>query len=344
MIGRRRCRRWRSRWLEGALDQASTRTVLLLRARARVYQYWYGSLWDPRAATVRYVTRGWTRVGLWTAATRMFKRLVGLAPRLCEQRCLRAQAGLLARSVSTTPPSSTLEATLRKFGVQRVRPWLASALHRAGFVEPLPVQGAAMERVARHEDVVIHAETGTGKTLAYLVPVLSRLEPAVPLQLLILLPSRELALQVASEVHRLLAAPAPLHVALAVGGTDVAAGGVAGAGGSDEALTRASAQLQAQRALAEEVKAGRAQVLVGTPHAVRRVLHTGVRAERTHASDFDFSDSRGLTSQLSFGQRQIGGDDYFGTADYFGLQQGGTDSAKLLLTIAYALHSRISSP
>ena len=40
------------------------------------------------------------------------------------------------------------------------------------------------------------------------------------LQLLVLLPSRELALQVAAQIHRLLGAPSPLHVALAVGGTD----------------------------------------------------------------------------------------------------------------------------
>ena len=261
----------------------------------------------------------------------MSKRLVGRAPRLCEQRCLRAQAGLLSRPLSTLQASSSVEATLRRFGVQRVRPWLASALHRAGFVEPLPVQGAAMERVAKHEDVVIHAETGTGKTLAYLVPTLSRLKPGVPLQLLILLPSRELALQVASEVHRLLAVDAPLHVALAVGGTSVAAGVVAG--GSDEALTRASAQLQAQRSLADEVSAGRAEVLVGTPHAVRRVLHTGVRDARKHASDFDFSDSQGISSQLSFGKRRVGAN------DYFGLQQGGSDGAKLLLTIASNLEA-----
>ena len=123
--------------------------------------------------------------------------------------------GVRARAYSTqvTPPvreahegvasTADTERTLRRFGVQRLRPWLAEALAAANFSKPSAIQAAVMPRVARREDLVIHAPTGSGKTLAYLVPVLSRLEPQVPFQLLVLVPSRELALQVAGQMEQL---------------------------------------------------------------------------------------------------------------------------------------------
>ena len=247
----------------------------------------------------------------------------------------RAQAAAIEAAPS-------VESTLRRFGVSRVRPWLASALRTAGFVEPYAVQGASMERIAKHEHTVVHAETGSGKTLAYLVPILSRLEPGLPLQLLVLLPSRELALQVASEIDRLLVPPAPLNVALVVGG----------AGEDDD--------VRIQQALAAEVAAKRAEVLVGTPHAVRRALHSGERAKKKATPRFD-DDGRyagrsarelyELGGQFDFdlkptravgsGSNDGGGGDHGGVAvrglggyDYFGAQAAGTDSANLLLAIS----------
>ena len=158
------------------------------------------------------------------------------------------------------------------FGNQRVRPWLASALQAAGFEKPLPVQQAAMNEIAHHNDTVLHAETGSGKTLSYLVPILSRLDPGRPMQLLVLLPHRELALQVALEVHRLVAPSSSLNVALVVGGT----------GATDESATHdgtdagnlASRTLKMQRELLSEVAAQRAEVVVATPVALSRVLHS----------------------------------------------------------------------
>ena len=258
-------------------------------------------------------------------------------------------------STLAQPPLNTTESitsTLRRFGVTRVRPWLASSLREAGFVEPMPVQAAAMERIAKHEDLVIHSETGSGKTLAYLVPLLSRLEPGVPLQLLVLLPSRELALQVAAAIQRLLAPPAPLLVALVVGGADgsssTADADASSGGGSSAAIARAAAHLHTQQALADEVGAGRAEVLVGTPHAVRRALHTGTRVPRDRPPPFnprrflepeedsatawrDGMDGRLLSSSSRGGARSVldGDDDYFG---YMG--DGGGSGARLLLAIA----------
>ena len=152
--------------------------------------------------------------------------------------------------------ASDVRSTLRRFGVQRVRPWLAEALAADGFERPSAIQEAAMPRIARREDVVIHAHTGSGKTLAFLVPLLSRLEPRTPLQLLLLAPSRELALQLAAQLESLVA-PAPaasrLRLSLVVGG--VAEGG----------------ELTQRREL--EHRAG--EVVVATVDALRRVLDVG---------------------------------------------------------------------
>lgn len=150
--------------------------------------------------------------------------------------------------------SSVAAPRLRHFGAQRLRPWLAAALQDVGFTKPMAVQAAAMDMIAHHEDTVIHAATGSGKTLAFLVPLLSRLDPGKPLQLLILVPSRELALQAAHEVDRLLVPESSLHLALLVGGT----------GASDP--------LRSQRDLVRQVAARRAEVLIAEPQELARVL------------------------------------------------------------------------
>lgn len=148
------------------------------------------------------------------------------------------------------------------FGGSRVRPWLSTALREAGFRCPRPVQIAAMTRITRREDTVIHAETGSGKTLAFLVPILSRLEPGVPLQTLVLLPSRELALQIATEIEQLAPPGASgLHVALLVGGV--------------------CEEVGAERELAAAIAAQRAQVLVATPQALRYALNARPPADQT---------------------------------------------------------------
>ncbi|EOD11232.1 hypothetical protein EMIHUDRAFT_124692, partial [Emiliania huxleyi CCMP1516] len=108
---------------------------------------------------------------------------------------------------SRTAGDDNVSGVLKRFGVQRVRPWLAHALAAAGFERPSAIQAAAMPAIARHADVVVHSATGSGKTLSFLVPLLSRLEPGVPMQLLLLSPSRELALQTAATVERLVGAP-----------------------------------------------------------------------------------------------------------------------------------------
>lgn len=86
---------------------------------------------------------------------------------------------------------------------------LSSSLHRgiaaAGFVEPRPIQTRTIPATLEGRDVLGLAQTGTGKTAAFALPVLERLlaRPGKGPRVLILVPTRELASQIASEIRTL---------------------------------------------------------------------------------------------------------------------------------------------
>ena len=102
-------------------------------------------------------------------------------------------------------------------------PALLSALDRAGFTQPTPVQAAAIPRAMTGEDLMVSSQTGSGKTAAFMLPVLNRIAqmPAhkgTGVQVLVLTPTRELALQVA-EATRVYGTGIPgLRIATVVGG------------------------------------------------------------------------------------------------------------------------------
>jgi ATP-dependent RNA helicase RhlE len=80
-----------------------------------------------------------------------------------------------------------------------LRPELQKAIEALQFHEPTPVQREAIPPVLEGRDVMAAAQTGTGKTLAFLLPVLHRMleKPVHGISALVLLPTRELAAQVA---------------------------------------------------------------------------------------------------------------------------------------------------
>ncbi|MET0765076.1 MAG: DEAD/DEAH box helicase [Blastococcus sp.] len=86
-----------------------------------------------------------------------------------------------------------------------LRPELLSALSALGYEEPTPIQQEAIPPLVEGRDLLGQAATGTGKTAAFALPVLQRLEahrrgksPAA----LVLVPTRELAVQVSEALHR----------------------------------------------------------------------------------------------------------------------------------------------
>jgi ATP-dependent RNA helicase RhlE len=86
---------------------------------------------------------------------------------------------------------------------------LSSALQQrlatAQFITPTPIQEQAIPCALAGKDVLATAQTGTGKTLAFLIPVIEMLqrEPSQKVRVLVLLPTRELAIQVNEEYEKL---------------------------------------------------------------------------------------------------------------------------------------------
>lgn len=81
---------------------------------------------------------------------------------------------------------------------------LLRAVRDLGFEEPTPIQKQTIPLLIEGQDVIAQAQTGTGKTAAFALPLLQRLDiEARNVQALILAPTRELAVQVAESVHAL---------------------------------------------------------------------------------------------------------------------------------------------
>ena len=79
---------------------------------------------------------------------------------------------------------------------------LTRALAENGFKAPFPIQETAIPLILQGKDVVGQAHTGTGKTAAFGLPILQQIKPGGPVQVLILAPTRELAVQVTDEINR----------------------------------------------------------------------------------------------------------------------------------------------
>lgn len=110
------------------------------------------------------------------------------------------------------------------FAPLRLHPRVAHAIADLGFNNPTPIQVEAIPVALSGEDLVGLAQTGTGKTLAFVAPSLTRLlageRPGNRPRMVILTPTRELAVQVALEAERL-AAHTDLRVATIYGGVSM---------------------------------------------------------------------------------------------------------------------------
>src|SRR5947209_15884645 len=80
-----------------------------------------------------------------------------------------------------------------------------SACQSLGYNEPTPIQRQAIPVVLSGADLIGCAETGTGKTAAFLLPMIQRISaaPGVGVRALILAPTRELASQIAASLYSL---------------------------------------------------------------------------------------------------------------------------------------------
>ena len=80
---------------------------------------------------------------------------------------------------------------------------LLLALQESGYTIPFPIQEKAIPIILQGNDVIGQAHTGTGKTAAYSLPILMKMKNTRNAQALVLVPTRELAIQVAKEMDKL---------------------------------------------------------------------------------------------------------------------------------------------
>ncbi len=102
-----------------------------------------------------------------------------------------------------------------------VKPDLIAALAKQKITEPTPIQAVAYPVLLEGKDAYLHAETGTGKTLAYLLPLFCRIDVKLAAtQLVIVAPTHELALQIQRQSCELAVNAAwPVSTLLLIGGT-----------------------------------------------------------------------------------------------------------------------------
>ena len=142
-----------------------------------------------------------------------------------------AAPGFAARGkhTSMTDTNQSQQETITTFPDFGLHPSLLQAISDTGYTSPTPIQAAAIPLVLDGRDVMGAAQTGTGKTAAFTLPILHRLMPLAntsasparhPVRALILAPTRELADQVYNSVAQY-SKYTPLRSTVVFGGVDI---------------------------------------------------------------------------------------------------------------------------
>jgi len=107
------------------------------------------------------------------------------------------------------------------FGNLKVCATTIENLQKMGIKKPMPVQEQAIPALFAGKDVIARAQTGTGKTLAFLIPLAEKVDPNKSyVQALVIAPARELAQQIYVEMKKVLGENSPIKVLAVTGGRD----------------------------------------------------------------------------------------------------------------------------
>src|SRR5579863_1909784 len=103
------------------------------------------------------------------------------------------------------PPAEKIKIEMQNFSELQISNYTKERLSLANFATPTPVQAAAIPQALEGKDVLATAQTGTGKTLAFLIPIIERLlaSKTKGIEALVLVPTRELAMQVVDQYNAL---------------------------------------------------------------------------------------------------------------------------------------------
>ena len=104
----------------------------------------------------------------------------------------------------TRPSSPATNTTSRSFNELPLSPGILATLQQLGYLTMTPIQAASLPIALAGHDLIAQAKTGSGKTAAFGLPLLTKLNPRrFAVQAMVLCPTRELADQVTQEIRRL---------------------------------------------------------------------------------------------------------------------------------------------
>lgn len=99
---------------------------------------------------------------------------------------------------------------------------ILKALEKLGFEHPTDIQAQSIPVIKQGKDMIGQAQTGTGKTFSFAIPIIEKIDISKPnVQALILCPTRELSLQVYSEVLKLIRFSKQIRVTVIYGGQSI---------------------------------------------------------------------------------------------------------------------------
>src|SRR5579884_2536830 len=103
--------------------------------------------------------------------------------------------------MTTTAPESAIDSGFEQLGIG---PDVLRALREIGYESPTPIQRQAIPVLMEGRDLMAQSQTGTGKTAAFAIPMIEKVDPEeAAVQGLVLAPTRELSVQVAETIHKL---------------------------------------------------------------------------------------------------------------------------------------------
>lgn len=108
--------------------------------------------------------------------------------------------------------------SIQSFQELRLSPELQHALDQMGYKTPTPIQAQAIPVALLNRDLLASAQTGTGKTAAFCIPIIFKLEKNPKKAALILVPTREIATQITGVLNKLTKNLKDLKLALLMGG------------------------------------------------------------------------------------------------------------------------------
>ena len=138
--------------------------------------------------------------------------------------------------LNPTPPTLSVEESSAELSSKKLEftqlglsPKILQAVQEQGYTHPTPIQEQAIPHVLAGKDVMGAAQTGTGKTAAFVLPILEKISPFAntsssparhPIRALVLTPTRELSDQVAENAFKY-SKYTDLRTAVVFGGVDI---------------------------------------------------------------------------------------------------------------------------